>query len=177
MHISKLKIQNFKCFKEAFTLELAEGLNIIIGNNEAGKSTILEAVHLALSGLYSGRYLKNEISEYLFNNDALNQYKASLSTATPLPPPEIIIEVFIAGEDLPFFEGDGSTEKKKECGLCLKIAIDEKFKGEYSDYVREGSTALPIEYYEATWTTCAREAITPRKIPIKSALVDSTSNR
>jgi putative ATP-dependent endonuclease of OLD family len=55
MYIRKVKVQNFKCFKEPFTLELTNGLNIIVGNNEAGKSTILEAVHLALSGLYAGR--------------------------------------------------------------------------------------------------------------------------
>ena len=177
MYISKVKIQNFKCFKEPFTLELTNGLNIIVGNNEAGKSTILEAVHLALSGLYAGRYLKNELSEYFFNNDALIEYKASLSTANPLPPPEITIEVFIAGEDLPFFEGDGNSDRKKECGVCLKIAMDEKFKAEYFDYIKEGASALPIEYYDISWTTCARDAITPRKIPIKSALVDSTSHR
>lgn len=180
MYISKVKIENFKCFKDTFTLELTEGLNIIVGNNEAGKSTILEAVHLALSGLYAGRYLKNELSEYLFNNETLNEYKTSLQTDNPLPPPEISIEVFIKGDDVAIFEGDGNSEKKSESSFKMKIALAEKYNEEYADYIKtmkENEATIPIEYYEITWTTSARETITTRRIPIKSALVDSTSNR
>jgi len=36
---------------------------------------------------------------------------------------------------------------------------------------------LPIEYYDVYWTTFAREVITPKGIPLRSALIDSTSNR
>lgn len=41
--IEKIHIENFKCFKGQFELELEQGINILVGNNEAGKSTILEA--------------------------------------------------------------------------------------------------------------------------------------
>ncbi len=57
MSISKVKICNFKGFQGPFTLELNKGLNILVGNNETGKSTILEAIHLALTGLYNGKYI------------------------------------------------------------------------------------------------------------------------
>lgn len=56
MYITKVKIKNFKCFKD-FSLILNEGVNIIVGNNEVGKSTILEAIHLGLTGIMNGRYL------------------------------------------------------------------------------------------------------------------------
>lgn len=46
MYIKKVKIQNFKCYRE-FEIELNDGLNIVVGNNDAGKSTILEAINLA----------------------------------------------------------------------------------------------------------------------------------
>jgi putative ATP-dependent endonuclease of OLD family len=178
MHISRVKIKNFKCFKDTFSLELNNGLNIIVGNNEAGKSTILEAIHLALTGLSNGKYFKNELSEYFFNNEAVAEYKASLLGDQPMDAPEIVIEVFIAGEDLPFFEGDGNSEKRKECGIILKICLDDKYKTEYEEYIKEGTiNAIPIEYYDISWATCAREAITPKKIPIKSALIDSNSTR
>ena len=178
MYISKVKIQNFKCFQKTFVLHLEKGLNIIVGDNEAGKSTILEAIHLVLTGLINGKYLKNELSEYLFNNSSVAEFKESLLTDKPLPPPEIIIEVFIGGNDLPIFEGDGNSDQKADCSICLKIALDDKYKIEYAEYIASGAlTALPIEYYDVTWTTSARENITPRKIPIKSALIDSSSNR
>ena len=36
---------------------------------------------------------------------------------------------------------------------------------------------MPIEYYDVSWTSFARDSITPRLIPIKSALIDSSSVR
>jgi len=73
MNISRVKIENFKCF-EVFDLSLNDGLNILVGNNEAGKSTILEAIHLALTGLFNGKYLKNELTQYLFNSQTLRRH-------------------------------------------------------------------------------------------------------
>lgn len=51
--IKKVRIKNFKCFKDWFELDLNGGINILVGNNEEGKSTILEAIHLALTGFDS----------------------------------------------------------------------------------------------------------------------------
>lgn len=59
--ISKVKIENYKCFKE-FSIELDKGINILVDDNESGKSTILEAIHLALMGLLNGRNLRNELT-------------------------------------------------------------------------------------------------------------------
>ena len=73
-YIREINIENFKCFKGNFNLKLNEGLNILVGDNEAGKSSILEAIHLALTGVFNGRYLKNELSQYLFNNDVVSEY-------------------------------------------------------------------------------------------------------
>ena len=39
-------------------------------------------------------------------------------------PPHILIEIFVSGEDLAAFEGDGNSEGKTECGISLKIAFD-----------------------------------------------------
>ncbi|HWY37588.1 MAG TPA: AAA family ATPase [Bacteroidia bacterium] len=50
MYISSVNIENFKCFNGTFKLKMNEGVNILVGDNEAGKSTILEAIHLALTG-------------------------------------------------------------------------------------------------------------------------------
>ena len=171
MTIKKIKIENFKCFNGIFTLELNKELNILVGNNEAGKSTILQAIHLALTGLFNGKYLKNELTQYLFNNQAIDKYLNDLIL------PYILIEIFI-DEDLPLFEGNGNSEKAKECGISLKIAFDDKYQAEYEQLInKENVKTLPIEYYDIFWTSFARENITARSIPIKSAMIDSSSNR
>lgn len=54
MIITKLIIEGFKGFKDRFCIEFNESVNIIVGDNEAGKSTILEAINLGLTGLYAG---------------------------------------------------------------------------------------------------------------------------
>jgi putative ATP-dependent endonuclease of OLD family len=180
MHIHKVIIENFKCFKGVFKLPLNPGINILVGNNEAGKSTILEAVHLALTGLLHGRYLKNELTQYIFNSDVVATYISELETkGKNAVLPHILIEVIMSGDGLAEFEGDGNNERSKQSGIALKIKFDDSYQDEYEKLVQNGGIkTLPIEYYEVHWSSFARdESITPRTIPIKSALIDSASNR
>lgn len=177
MIITKVHIKNFKIFKGSFKLELNKGLNILVGDNEAGKSTIIEAIHLVLSGLHNGRYLRNELSQYLFNNEVVSEYLESLEEGeTPKPLPEILIEIYL--DNVAEFEGNGNSEKIKASGFSLKIKFDENYQKEYEELIKlEKIKTLPIEYYTVYWESFARnDNITPRRIPIKSALIDSSSN-
>jgi putative ATP-dependent endonuclease of OLD family len=181
IYIKEINIENFKCFQGVFNLKLNEGLNILVGDNEVGKSTILEAIHLVLTGIFNGKYLRNELTQYLFNNKVVEDYIKSLANkGDEIPqPPQIVIEIFIDGQDLPLLEGDQNSKKIKERGILLKIAFDEnKYKGEYESLVKTGGIkTLPIEYYDVAWISFARETITPKSIPLKSALIDSSSYR
>lgn len=179
MAISKIKICNFKGFKDLFTLELNKGLNILVGNNETGKSTILEAIHLALTGLYSGKYIYNELSQYLFNNEVIEEYLQSVSSGAPIEPPCILIEIYFEGSIDPEFEGNLNTDHASKIeGLQFKIAYNDKYNDEYQKVINAKQlSSLPIEYYEASWTSFARQPITLRSIPIKSAMIDSSNYR
>lgn len=180
MRISKVIIENYKCFQGKFTLELNPNVNILVGNNESGKSTILEAINLALIGILNGRYLKNELSPYFFNCKTVLDYVRSLSTdgAAPQSPPFIRIEVFFDCDDAARFEGNGNSERANACGLSLKIEFDADYQAEYEALVKSGELkAIPIEYYRVTWQSFARETITARSIPLKSVLIDSSSTR
>lgn len=178
MAIKKVKIRNFKRFKGLFELELNTGLNILVGNNETGKSTILEAIHIALTGFYGGRNIRNELSQYLFNRDVVELYINSLNNGTALPPPSISIEVFFDGSINPEYEGNDNSERLSCEGLRFQIAFDEKYTDEYNALVsKKNMMSFPIEYYEVTWTTFARQAVTIRGIPVKSAMIDSSNYR
>jgi len=180
MNIVKIHIENFKIFKGSFKFTLNKGINILVGDNESGKSTIIEAIHLALTGLHNGKYFKNELSQYVFNNEVIAQYIQGLeqnNIAQPLP--KILIEVFIEGENTAEFEGDGNSEKRKASGFSFKVEFDENYQNEYEELVKIGGIkTLPIEYYNVSWSSFSRdENITSRTIPIKSALIDSSSNK
>ena len=131
MYISKIHIENFKSFKGPFKLLLDKGINIIVGENEAGKSTIIEAIHLALSGLLNGKYLNNELTQYIFNYEVIAEYLDNLDKKINAIPPHILIEIYIDGENISEFEGNGNSEKSNSSGISLKIAFDEKFKKYY----------------------------------------------
>jgi putative ATP-dependent endonuclease of OLD family len=174
MNIKKVYIENFKSFKK-LELNLNSGINILVGNNEAGKSTILEAIHLALTGLLNGKYLKNELTEYLFNVDSIQEYLKN-----PENLPYLLIEIFFKDGTYPSFEGSLNYEKKdKESGVSFKIAFDEKYQNEYNELLKDKANikTLPIEYYEIYWSSFSRDSITSRSIPMKSAFIDSSSNR
>ena len=175
MKIKKVYIENFKSFRK-LELDLNSGINILVGNNEAGKSTILEATHLALTGLLNGKYLKNDLTEYLFNFECIQEYLANPETL-----PHILIEIFFKDGSYPKFEGKLNYEKKdRESGVSFKIAFDEKYQNAYNELLKDKDNikTLPIEYYEIVWSSFGRDySITSRSIPIKSAFIDSSSNR
>jgi len=179
LRIEKINIENYKCFEGLFSSTFNDGVNIIVGDNEAGKSTILEAINLALTGLLHGRYLKNELSQYLFNYNVVNAYLEGVKKGDNPGLPFITIEVYFSGDDLPLFEGNGNSEKSKACGLQFKIEFDGSYQAEYEVLLAEGDeiTTIPIEYYKVTWKSFARDSVTARTIPIKSVLIDSTSSK
>lgn len=49
LYISRLKIENFRCFQDV-EIEFSEGLNVIIGENNCGKTTIIKALQCFFKG-------------------------------------------------------------------------------------------------------------------------------
>ena len=181
MRLKKVIIENFKCFRGKFELELNEGLNILVGDNESGKSTILEAVHLALSGWFHGRHIRTELGEALFNKKVMEEYISGLHQNGNIDPPRIRIELFFEIDDdatSAIFEGDNNLTRQRECGIRFEILFQDRYQSEYDALLNNGDLkSLPIEYYDCEWESFARESITPRRIPFKSSFIDSASGR
>jgi putative ATP-dependent endonuclease of OLD family len=178
MAIRKVIIENFKCYKGKFTIELNKSINILVGNNEAGKSTVLEAINLAFTGLYDGRYAKNELTQHLFNNEVVAEYISKARSKEACVLPIITIEIYLDDDLVPSYIGNGNSNKEDACGFRCEIFFDERYQEEYEIFMKEHIVqSLPIEYYDIQWKSFARESITPRRIPIKSALIDSSSNK
>ncbi|WP_346678582.1 AAA family ATPase [uncultured Brachyspira sp.] len=177
MYIKKIKIQNFKCFKN-FELDLNKNINIIVGNNESGKSTLLEAIHLALTGVLDGKYLKNEINPYLFNMETTREYISSVNSKS-IPPPMIIIELYFDEQNgKSELSGDGNIGNIDATGISFKILFNDDYKDEYAEFINNPNISIiPIEFYKIEVCSFARERISYKSIPIKSILIDSSSNK
>lgn len=176
LFIRKVIIDNFKSLQHA-SIDFTSGINILVGNNESGKTTVLEAICLAVSGAFRGEAINRCLSEYLFNREAVDRYIASVKAGSPEAPPSISIEVYLSGgdsRDLAIFEGSNNSLRERQAsGYVLTIALDEAFRGEYESLVSRGAIdSLPIEYYSAKLMTFADDQISFRSIPIKSAMVN-----
>ena len=56
MYIKKLSIQGYRCFSESFEINFRKGLNVIVGENGAGKTTIINSFRQLFIDTESGSY-------------------------------------------------------------------------------------------------------------------------
>lgn len=87
--IELIHIEGFKKFK-SIDVPLNSHMNILVGENEAGKSTILEAIKVVLNQQY--RNADKSVLSELFNAENVATFKANPSVQTL---PKIVIELFL----------------------------------------------------------------------------------
>lgn len=183
MHISKVNIKGFRCFRD-FSLEFNSGTNIIVGDNGTGKSTILDAIHLCLSGLHRGVAIRNILSSHIFNSSNVQEYLDACvqPNSQLIELPKICIEVFLEGTTceepiLALLRGSDNSEKLDASGVKINIEFDDDYKTEYEALCNDKSSikSIPIEYYKCVRSSFARAPITNRSIPLKSLLVDTSA--
>ena len=66
--LKKLKLRNFKQFRDQ-TFDFNDNVNIIVRDNESGKSSVHEAIEIVLNYAFRGPLLSSEFSKSLFNQD------------------------------------------------------------------------------------------------------------
>ena len=96
MTIERVIVRNYRTLHNA-DLPLGADTNIIVGDNESGKSTLLEAINLALKCQLSRRPAVYELHPFLFNSKTVADFIASHKSGKPKPPPEILIELYLKG--------------------------------------------------------------------------------
>ena len=179
MHITKVVIKNYRCLSD-ICVPLNKHLNVLVGDNECGKSTFLEAIHLALTGQLNGRMIQGEIHPHLFNTDAVKSYIEALIAKKRALPPRILIEIYL--EDLDAFsalKGQNNSLRENVPGVKLTIEYNDEYSDEYATYVADPLIikTIPVEYYHHHWRNFADNPITARSIPIKPCLIDASAIR
>jgi len=177
--IKKVVVENYRCLQRC-TSDLNDKLNIIVGNNECGKSTLLEAIHLALSGYLNGRSILSELHPHLFNLAAVREFIESLQAGRPAQPPRALIELYFADHDaLAHLKGTNNSLRDNCPGVKMLIEFDDAYTEEYKTYVADPSAirTLPVEYYAVRWRGFNDNDITSRSIPIRPSLIDASTIR
>ncbi|WP_429112398.1 AAA family ATPase [Aeromonas veronii] len=99
-YITRVKLTNFKKFR-VYDIKFDPKRNILVGDNEAGKSTILTAIELVLSG--SKSKIESFGIESLLNADAVANFLAGEKTIANLP--VLHIELFLNQTENPDLNG------------------------------------------------------------------------
>ena len=178
MIIEKLRIINFKLYDDTGKVfHFNEDLNIIVGNNDTGKSTILDALQLVTTGKISGVYVDRALTMNLFNMKSQKKFIDSLLTNTPTLP-EITIEIYGKKDDrFADFSGSNNTLGEDCPGMQMKLEFDETYATEFKDrLLKKEITQIPIEYYKISKYYFSGIPIEYRKTPFKTAYLDASRN-
>lgn len=176
MHITRVIVTNYRCLRFS-DLKLNPQLNIIVGNNECGKSTLLEAVNLALTGQLNGRPIQSELHPHLFNAQTVQEYLAGLKAKSGKGPPSILIELYFDDDPaLVTLKGTINSQKADVAGLSMAIEFNSDYADEFTEYVKNPDEirTLPVEYYKVSWRSFADGEITGRSVPVKPSFIDAS---
>tara|TARA_B100001105_G_scaffold131324_1_gene105155 strand:- start:2175 stop:3740 length:1566 start_codon:yes stop_codon:yes gene_type:complete len=168
--IKRLLIKNFKRFK-ALELEFDPELNILVGGNEAGKSSVLQAIDLVLSA--SRSKVESIGLEALFNAECIAEFLAGGRKVADLP--ELLIEVYFDGlpgrHDL---DGRNNSKRADHLGIKLVCRPADEFTREIQSILAERHENFPFEYYGIHFQTFTDEPFFPHKKPLRHLLIDSS---
>jgi len=165
--IEKIKLQNFKKFQK-LDVEFNKDFNIFIGDNETGKSTLLLALDIVLSG--SKSKIENAGFEQLFNKKTVTDYLKTEKNYTELP--KLYIEIYINKQETEDLNGDNNSEGKNADGLRLKIEPDEDYTNEIIAILKNEN--FPFEFYKCEFNTFQGKPYTGYKKYINYIFIDNS---
>jgi len=177
--VTKLIMKNFRRFRDT-VIEFTSGLNIIVGDNDAGKSTVLEAINLALTGRWQGKQFAAEFCSHFINNEATAEYVSGLAAGKRPEPPPVIVELFLAETPATaMLKGTNNSLTEDVPGLRLTATFDPDFADEYAEFIRQPAAvkAVPTEYYRIDWYDFAYRSVNPRALKVTASLIDASRIR
>lgn len=168
--IEKIKLQNFKRFPK-YDVEFYDTLNVLIGDNESGKSTILTAIDLVLSG--SRHKVESRGLDNLLNSEAVQQFLGSEKEYINLP--VLFVELYLNWDDSSWdLKGKYNSEGKNTHGLLLKCEPRVDLGKEIRKILRQDEDNFPFEYYSIEFKTFSGESYTGYRKFLNHLLLDST---
>lgn len=147
MKLDKIKLRNFRSYSQETEIEVAD-LNVIIGKNDVGKSSILEALDI----FFNGKPDKNDLC---INND--NRRIEITCTFSDLPD-ELILDDTIATSlaDEFLLNSDGKLEIKKSFPISAAGSVSEEsviiceypIHNDLGDLLSKKRTPLKLQFEE-----------------------------
>lgn len=168
--ITKIRLINFKRFQN-YTFEPKQRINVLVGDNEVGKSSILEAIDLVSSG--SVKRVESIGLDRLLNINAVNGFLQGNRTVDLLP--KLIVELYVSGGTDHTMNGNNNSENRVCDGIRLVCEANPDYRTEITHCLQAQADYFPYDYYSIRFSTFADEGYTGYKKKLRSVLIDSTA--
>lgn len=179
--ITRIKATNYRCF-EHLDFKPNQHMNIFVGDNEAGKSTILEVIALTIGGRIRGRWAADDLNPYWFNQAVVKRFFEEHRDGKNPALPEIDLEVYFS-VDTPGSERLKAIHNSngEDCpGLRLRVVPDPDRSDEQTEYFRQKDLPelIPTDLYMVDWRDFSDEKVTrqPRGLGFASVNMSTATS-
>lgn len=167
--IRKIILHNFKRFKH-FELDVFPDLNIFIGDNESGKSSILQAIDLVSHG---SRHRVETIGlDRLFNVEAVSLFMASNRDMNNMP--EMYVELYFENDTDPKLNGNNNSMRQNAFGIRMKCKYDLNYSLQIAQILRSDNAVFPLEFFTIAFETFSGEAFNGYTKSLKTISIDNS---
>ena len=179
LKISKLKIINYKLFQNVI-IEMNDTMNIFVGENDSGKTTILEALSMVLTGKIGGSNIANRVNLDWFNTNVRKGFIEAIKAGNSPALPIIEIEAFFSAPDkdeisTKVYKGTNNSLHEDTEGVKVEILFDTQYSTVYKQLLSDGKIKdIPIEYYKVNFRSFAIPEYYAQTTAKKVACIDTT---
>ena len=170
MIIKKIKLHNFRRFKD-IEISFNGERNILIGDNESGKSSVLQAIDLCARG---SRHRIEEIGiETLFNIDAVKLFMAGERRLENLP--NLFVELYLDNIEEEGLDGRGNSDGTQAYGIRMCFEPDQTLSRETRQALQVENASFPFEFYSILFTTFSEEPYNVYTRKLKTVMLDNST--
>lgn len=168
--ITKIRLHNFKRFQN-FETDFDGNITLLIGDNESGKSSILQAMDAVISGSVSK--IQTIGLESLFNATVIEKFLGGRKKYEDLP--EMYIELYLNEQNNPDLNGRNHSLRPADYdGLKLKCAPRDDLSEDIKKILAQEHPNFPFEFYSTSFTTFAGHPYTGYNKHLRHLLLDNT---
>lgn len=170
-YIEKIHCLNFRGFRNRKLEGLNQGINILIGDNDTGKSTLLLAIDLVLGA--NPNRVESIGLDRIMNQEVVETFLSKeVKKFEDLPIMEV--DLYMSNQGREEFDGQHNIDETAANGIYLRCRPRDDLRGEINEILALENPAFPYEYYMVEIKGFSGEPITPYKKPLQHLDIDNT---